>query len=395
MTTDKNVANGRTSNRNPATKFSYKMAGMPKDTEYNRLPFGRQIEHARRIEAFKKSAKHDYFSTKRRSFAAGLKEFKGLYDVTEYFTLNTEGPNYKDDSAEIWYKTAEQQNPRGSRNAGDGEMSRDTLEHAAFDAGKKWITSGAYETAGVANARVHRYGFLRWSGRLSVGEERRAGTTSARLEKAFREGVAAGKWSMKNESTKKRNGSDEIRELTLYINNNSTLYRQQTAIHNNLISKKSRGMYNHALAQKALMHLANEGAKMYAKEYGGQWSSMFSVADRTRVARALADDFQAQYKSDKGYEPTRNPRVGDYELTIIRLWKSEGASAGYFKWERTSPVAYPSSGWKDAGLVSGYIGPRGAFVQFNQFMAKGMNANSAKTPAAIREVILKILKEQA
>ena len=47
-----------------------------KASDFNNLPFGRQIEYFRQIEAFKQTAKSVHICQKRRSTAAALKEFK-------------------------------------------------------------------------------------------------------------------------------------------------------------------------------------------------------------------------------------------------------------------------------------------------------------------------------
>lgn len=61
----------------------------------------------------------------------------------------------------------------------------------AFDAGKRWRTTGAYSDSGVANARVVRYGFLKWYNGHSPSVLK--GQKKSELEKGFREGYAAGK----------------------------------------------------------------------------------------------------------------------------------------------------------------------------------------------------------
>lgn len=70
----------------------------------------------------------------------------------------------------------------------------------AYQAGRKWRQHGA-ATSGVANARVVRYGFLKWwndnitTGPLpytSIGSSRRL--TKTKLEKVFREGYKLGKY---------------------------------------------------------------------------------------------------------------------------------------------------------------------------------------------------------
>lgn len=75
-----------------------------KEKHFNILPFGRQIEYLRKIDDWKKTAKKIHISQKCRSTAKALKEFKDLYRPSEYFFVDRETANYRDDSIEIWYK---------------------------------------------------------------------------------------------------------------------------------------------------------------------------------------------------------------------------------------------------------------------------------------------------
>jgi hypothetical protein len=76
-----------------------------KDREFNSIPFGRQLEYFRKIEDFKNSAKSTHFGQKYITFEKGLKDFLKLYQVTEYYCINRNNADWKDDSTEIWYKT--------------------------------------------------------------------------------------------------------------------------------------------------------------------------------------------------------------------------------------------------------------------------------------------------
>lgn len=50
--------------------------------------------------------KKGHLDCKHRSLAAGLKEFRALNDVMEYFiTYHDQTKNWKDDSVEIFYRT--------------------------------------------------------------------------------------------------------------------------------------------------------------------------------------------------------------------------------------------------------------------------------------------------
>jgi hypothetical protein len=92
--------------------------------------------------------------------------------------------------------------------------------------------------------------------------------------------------------------SSEAVELHLFIENDGDLYRQMTVpIYKNLQKKKDKGTYNSIGAVKSFSKLATEGAKKYAKEFGGNWNTMFSTKDRLEVARQFEKDFSAEYSS--------------------------------------------------------------------------------------------------
>jgi hypothetical protein len=84
--------------------YRFKISGLPKDKEFELMPFGRQIEHFKSIEAFKQSAKKGWVSMKRISSAKAVKEAIKLYEAKEYYCVFYDCPNYRDDSFEFWYK---------------------------------------------------------------------------------------------------------------------------------------------------------------------------------------------------------------------------------------------------------------------------------------------------
>ncbi len=93
-------------------------------------------------------------------------------------------------------------------------------------------------------------------------------------------------------------GHAEESELKLYIDNDSGLYHQQTQpIIKNLQKKLAKGVFDKSKSEKLWMYLVENGAKKYAKEFGGVWHKMFSMADRKAVARALAESFVEEYVS--------------------------------------------------------------------------------------------------
>jgi len=86
-------------------------------------------------------------------------------------------------------------------------------------------------------------------------------------------------------------------ELSLFIENDGDLYRQQgEPIMRNLANKAAQGKYDHAKAVKLYMYLMDNGAKKYAREFGGEWNRIFSVPTRKAVAENFARDFETEYK---------------------------------------------------------------------------------------------------
>ena len=90
-------------------------------------------------------------------------------------------------------------------------------------------------------------------------------------------------------------------ELKTYTENDGDIYRQQTtSILKNLATKKARGVYDSELAVQAFMHLAETGAKKYAREFGGpgaeaSWHEMFPMDVRREAATDWRDEFETEY----------------------------------------------------------------------------------------------------
>lgn len=84
------------------TKF--KIVGLPKDTEFAKMPWGRQIEWLRKIQEFKDSAKSVHLSQKRQSYTKAIREFVKLNEVKEYYCSFHAGRDYYDDTFQIWYR---------------------------------------------------------------------------------------------------------------------------------------------------------------------------------------------------------------------------------------------------------------------------------------------------
>lgn len=75
------------------------------DNDFNRLPFGRQLDYLRGINIFKETAKQGYIGAKGIPFSKALKQWKTLYRPTEYYCVCRDKDGvWKDDSVEVWYK---------------------------------------------------------------------------------------------------------------------------------------------------------------------------------------------------------------------------------------------------------------------------------------------------
>jgi hypothetical protein len=81
----------------------FKIKGMPKDSEFNALPFGRQIEYAETIKKFKETTKNNHVSQKRTTNKKALKEFFDLHNVDQYYCKFEDSKTCRDDSFEIWF----------------------------------------------------------------------------------------------------------------------------------------------------------------------------------------------------------------------------------------------------------------------------------------------------
>ena len=76
-----------------------------------------------------------------------------------------------------------------------------------------------------------------------------------------------------------KEGKIEQRELKLFIDNDSRLYRQRfLPIMRNLSNKMSKDRYKASLAERAFMYLVNDGVKKYISDFGGD-KDTFSKAD--------------------------------------------------------------------------------------------------------------------
>lgn len=82
---------------------------------------------------------------------------------------------------------------------------------------------------------------------------------------------------------------DAKTELELYMDNESRLYNQKKSILANILRKMKAGKYDHKLSPKLWMYWVDEGAKMYAREFGGNVKDLFPKDLREALAKDIAD----------------------------------------------------------------------------------------------------------
>ena len=97
-----------------------------------------------------------------------------------------------------------------------------------------------------------------------------------------------------------RSLSDEMRELKLYIDNDTDLYRQRyIPLLKNLSKRKKKGQYRKGLASKAFMYMIDDGAKRYTKSYGGDARDVFPKRERKDLAKDYVDEFEDTFKNQE------------------------------------------------------------------------------------------------
>ena len=92
-----------------------------------------------------------------------------------------------------------------------------------------------------------------------------------------------------------------VRELVLYITNDSQLYRQRTQpIIKNLSNKVGKATYDGVKAIKAFMNLVNDGIKKYEKENATKgWAKSIDKKTKESIAQELLDYYTEQIGESK------------------------------------------------------------------------------------------------
>lgn len=92
-----------------------------------------------------------------------------------------------------------------------------------------------------------------------------------------------------------------VRELVLYITNDSQLFRQRTQpIIKNLSNKVGKATYDGVKAIKAFMNLVNDGIKKYEKEHATKgWAKSIDKKTKEAIAQELLDYYTEQIGESK------------------------------------------------------------------------------------------------
>lgn len=89
----------------------------------------------------------------------------------------------------------------------------------------------------------------------------------------------------------------EVRELQLYLENDSEIYNKRLLpIYKNLEKKQVKGVYDSKKATKLYGYAVNDGAKKYTKEFGSS-NNIFSSADKKEVAKRMEKENRDDLKN--------------------------------------------------------------------------------------------------
>lgn len=88
------------------------------------------------------------------------------------------------------------------------------------------------------------------------------------------------------------------RELALYAENDAGLYhRMRRPIEANHTRKMQKGIYDHEKALKSWESFATLAAQQYAREFGGTYNIIFSMATRRLAAKHMRETFENEAKA--------------------------------------------------------------------------------------------------
>lgn len=130
------------------------------------------------------------------------------------------------------------------------------------------------------------------------------------------------------------------RELENYITSSGDLYRQQMQpILKNLVTKRARGIYKIEKAVKLWMHLVDNGARKYIREFGVPGSPIDAVFNRnTRLA--VAKDLEQHYRGEM--------ELGNYDSFLPKKYRKNpyGPKAKYKHIEKVSSKKFAKKSFR-------------------------------------------------
>jgi len=89
---------------------------------------------------------------------------------------------------------------------------------------------------------------------------------------------------------------EEARELIVYIGNVKILRRRGSSILKNLIKKYKGDVYDHSKAPKLWLHLIDDAAKSYCKEFECTHKLTFPMPIKKKIAVFLANEMLPKIK---------------------------------------------------------------------------------------------------
>lgn len=89
--------------KTPLRTWVVKVDGLERQ-DFLSLPLGRQLDDARKVQAFKAQAKSTHVGAKHKATFATVKEWIKMMNPSQFYAnWQSDSPTYKDDSVEIWY----------------------------------------------------------------------------------------------------------------------------------------------------------------------------------------------------------------------------------------------------------------------------------------------------
>ena len=98
-------------------------------------------------------------------------------------------------------------------------------------------------------------------------------------------------------STSGKVDEHDVRELRMWIDNDSLLYKRKMAMFKNLAQKKKRGVYDRKRAPQLFRYLISDALKQYIREINPdrkEWP--FSPASQEQAAKEMVAEFENEYQ---------------------------------------------------------------------------------------------------